>query len=377
MAISAAERIQWARTWLSRDVFPLWTTKGIDTTNGSFIESLTAEGQPTTAPRRAMVQARQIYAYSEGLKMKILTHEQVLPILEKNTAFLLEHYALPSGAFIYSIDSQGKPEGHQQELYTQAFVLFCLARAQEVLKQDKIKIAAKKLLKYLKTERRAAGGGFTEIKNNQIVFQSNPHMHLFEAVLEWMKVAPDQEWQELLVSIFDLCTQKFIDSKTSVVCELFDESWKPLKENGKFIFEPGHQYEWAWLLLEFKKSTGADVGNIPQQLFQLAEKHGRLKSSPFVIDEVWSDFSPKKLSSRFWPQCERIKTAVSLGFAESCDEAMDVLFKYLNQPAQGQWSDTRLENGSFDHLPSKASSLYHIINALSEYETKRPLLKAP
>ena len=108
MAISAAERIQWARTWLSRDVFPLWTTKGIDITNGSFIESLTAEGQPTTAPRRAMVQARQIYAYSEGLKMKILNHEQVLPILEKNTAFLLEHYALPSGAFIYSIDSQGK-----------------------------------------------------------------------------------------------------------------------------------------------------------------------------------------------------------------------------------------------------------------------------
>ena len=55
----------------------------------------------------------------------------------------------------------------------------------------------------------------------------------------------------------------------------------------------------------------------------------------------------------------------------SADEAMDVLWSYLNQPARGLWSDTRSETGTFDQLPVKASSLYHIINALSEYEAKR------
>ncbi len=371
MIKTASERIQQSRIWLSKDVFPLWTQAGIDAENGSFIESLTAQLQPTTMPRRAMVQARQIYSYSEAIKMKILSPDQAAPILDRSVDFLLAQYALPSGAFIYSVDADGKPAAVQVELYTQAFIIFCLARAYEVLRQDKIKEAAKKLIQYLKTTRLAPNGGFTEIKNNQIVFQSNPHMHLFEAVIEWLKVDPDQEWEALAFSIYELCIKKFIDPISGVVAEIFDENWRPLKENGRFVFEPGHQYEWAWLMLEFKKITGFDVEEKPQQLFNLAEKYGRIKSAHFVIDEVWSDYSPKKLSSRFWPQCERIKTAVSLGFADAADQAMDVLWSYLNQPAKGLWSDTRSEAGSFDQNPAKASSLYHIINALSEYETKR------
>lgn len=371
MLNTPSERIQFSRAWLSNDVFPIWTAKGIDADTGSFIESLTTEYQPTSMPRRAMVQARQIYSYTEALKMKILNSDQVAPILDRSVDFLLSQYALPSGAFIYSVDTDGKPAALQIELYTQAFVIFSLARAYEVLRQDKIKSAAKKLMHYLKAERQAPKGGFTEIKNHQVVFQSNPHMHLFEALIEWLKVDRDADWEAEAFSIFELCTKKFIDPAIGVVGEFFDENWEHLKQNEKFIFEPGHQYEWAWLMLEFNKVTGFDIQEKPLQLFNLAEKHGRLKTSHFVIDEVWSDFSPKKLSSRFWPQCERIKTAVSLGAFAAADEAMDSLWSYLNLPAKGLWSDTRSEAGAFDQLPVKASSLYHIINALSEYETKR------
>ncbi len=371
MAMTPHERIQQARVWLSNDVFPLWTANGIDSETGSFIESLDADRRPTQMPRRAMVQARQIYSYSEAIKMNILNHDQVAPILDRSVDFLLAQYSLPSGAFIYSVGVDGKPEAAQVELYTQAFVIFCLARAYEVLRQDKIKVAAKKLMNYLKSERLAPSGGYTEIKNNQIVFQSNPHMHLFEALIEWMKVDSDLDWEAEAFSIFEICKKKFCVPGSNLIGEFFDENWMVLKNNGKFIFEPGHQYEWAWLMLEFKKVTGFDVKEIPQQLFNLAEKYGRLNSSEFVIDEVWSDYSPKKKSSRFWPQCERIKTAVSLNAYAAADEAMDVLWSYLNKPAKGLWSDTRFDTGTFDRLPSKASSLYHIINALSEYESKR------
>ena len=379
--------IQQATTWLNKDVFPLWTKKGIDPLNGSFVESLTLEGEPTTAPRRAMVQARQIYSYSEAVKMNVLAPKEVNSIIEKSTRFLIEKYSLPSGAFIYSINAEEKPEGCQLELYTQAFALFCLARSYEILGQAEIKTAAKKLLHYLLSERRAPCGGFIEIKNEQSVYHSNPHMHLFEATIEWMKVAPDQEWKEITVALFELCTNKFIDQKTGAVAEFFDEKWQPLKEDGKFIFEPGHQYEWAWLMLEFKKVVGVEVGQRPKQLYDLGEKFGLRESSQFVIDEVWSDLTAKKLSSRFWPQCERIKTAVSLGlqspsdqqanFAKSADAAMMTLFKYLEVSKKGLWRDTFSEAGNFDQLPAKASSLYHIINAFSEYKTKRPLLRSP
>ena len=381
------DRIKQARSWLSNDVFPLWTERGIHPENGSFIESLNSKGQPTKTSQRSMVQARQIFSYTEAVKMRILTSNEVIPLIQKSTNFLIQKYSLPSGGFIHSINPQGQPEALQTELYNQAFVIFSLARAYEMIPQENIKATAKKLLKYLETERQAPGGGFTEIKNDQICYQSNPHMHLFEAVIEWLKVSSDPEWKQTAQDIFDLCTQKFIDPKVGVVCEFFEAGWTPIKENSRFVFEPGHQYEWAWLMIEFKKATGFDVGPFPWQIYQMAEKHGLDDSKKWVLDEIWSDFSVKKKSSRFWPQTERIKAAVSLGlrspmvdqasFAKAADQSMDTLWKYLEVRGKGLWTDTKFEDGTFDQNPSKASSLYHIIKAISEYESKRPLLKAP
>ena len=252
------DRIKQARSWLSNDVFPLWTERGIHPENGSFIESLNSKGQPTKTSQRSMVQARQIFSYTEAVKMRILTSNEVIPLIQKSTNFLIQKYSLPSGGFIHSINPQGQPEALQTELYNQAFVIFSLARAYEMIPQENIKATAKKLLKYLETERQAPGGGFTEIKNDQICYQSNPHMHLFEAVIEWLKVSSDPEWKQTAQDIFDLCTQKFIDPKVGVVCEFFEAGWTPIKENSRFVFEPGHQYEWAWLMIEFKKALKID-----------------------------------------------------------------------------------------------------------------------
>jgi mannose-6-phosphate isomerase len=48
------------------------------------------------------------------------------------------------------------------------------------------------------------------------------------------------------------------------------------------------------------------------------------------------------------------------------------LWRYLETKKPGLWLDTLTENGTFAEQPVKASSLYHIINALSEYITLRP-----
>src|SRR3989338_7611427 len=54
--------------WLSQYVFPLWMEKGVDSQNGGFIESIEHNGSPQDVPRRAMVQARQIYAFTEMVR---------------------------------------------------------------------------------------------------------------------------------------------------------------------------------------------------------------------------------------------------------------------------------------------------------------------
>ena len=377
-----SDTINNSRNWLKNQVFPLWTERAFDPATGGFAEALDSNGRPESGPRRAMVQARQIYAYTEAVKMNILLKDEVILILKKNIEYI-KNYSLPSGAYIHAVDTLNKPVQLQSELYTQAFMLFGLARAYEVLHDTEIKDRALKLVRYLQTERKNKFGGFTEIKNNEIVFQSNPHMHLFEAVIEWIKIDSDPIWKDLASQIYQLCKSKFTNNEISAVAEYFSEAWEVLRETNKFIFEPGHQYEWAWLVVQYEGLLGLAPSSLPQKLFNTAEKYGVDQKSHLVFDEILSDYSVRKNSSRFWPQCERIKTAVQLGvlastelkpqFAIAADQAMTALNTYLETKTLGLWFDTK-DQGQFILQSSKASSLYHIINALSEYKDKRPFI---
>jgi mannose-6-phosphate isomerase len=395
MKQKANDLLQSSLSWLSSAVFPLWTERGI-ADDGSFFEALEADGHPSPVPRRAMVQARQIFSYVEAVKMNVLSSEVAVPLVRRGTDALIEKYGLPSGAFGHAVDGAGRLENPQSELYTQAFVLFGLAQSYELVRSAgasdgaSYKSRAKTLLAYLQRERRHPAGGYVEIKNNEILFQSNPHMHLFEAAVCWARVDSDPAWADVCHEVFRLCMSRFIDSATGALCEHFDRDWQKQVSAGRFFFEPGHHFEWAWLLHSYlnlfkhdlSKETVDTATVAAARLYALAEAHGVVRG--FAVDEVWSDFSVKKPSSRFWPQTERIKAAVELGrhartelqpaFATAADEALTALWTYLDSPARGLWQDTRNEHGEFIPQPSKASSLYHIILAISEYATKRPLL---
>ena len=53
---------------------------------------------------------------------------------------------------------------------------------------------------------------------------------------------------------------------------------------------------------------------------------------------------------------------------ESALEAMAGLFRYFEGAHPGLWFDTWDENGKFREQPVKASSLYHIIGAIAEFQ---------
>lgn len=384
MLNKASHNIIEAQQWLKKFVIPIWFDRGYNHQNGSFVEEISQDGNPIlNINRRALVQARQLYSVSEATKLNLIDENFASDIIRKNIDFQIEKYQQPNGAFIHSIDKNFQSANLNLDLYTQAFALFSLSKAYEVLKDIHIKKCALKVLNFLRINRSLSNLGFTEIKDNTVFFQSNPHMHLFEAALSWMSVDDSTQWRLLADELFNLCTEKFIDKRTQILAEHFESPWNPLLINNNFIFEPGHHYEWAWLLLEYQKQTNISCATVANNLFLIAEKYGLCANKKFVIDEVYSNFENKQMSSRFWPQCERIKAAVSLGISQptdiqlSCsqiaDNAFESLQKYFEVQTKGLWFDTRLENGNFIEQSSKASSLYHIINAISEYTKKRPL----
>lgn len=383
MEIKSSELKTNSLTWLKQDVFPLWSSEGIDAKNGGFIEALSKDGKAIHSARRALVQARQIYSFVTAAKLQVfdelLARQKVIA-----AAQFFDFYLLPSGACLHSVGPDGQPENQDLDLYTQAFALFALANVFEISRDESVKKKALRLLDFLNRERKAVGGGYTEIKNGTIMYQSNPHMHLFEASLYWLMVDSENAvWKTLANELFDLCKNKFIDKQTGALCEHFNEGWLPERTDGRFIFEPGHHYEWSWLLAVYEELTSTPCRELRHSLYSLADKYG-LNKSHLAVDEVWSDFTIKKASSRFWPQCERIKAAVKLGaempagqrasFAKSADQALLALNEYFQLDHPGLWQDTRLENGKFTEQAPKASSLYHIINAISEYCLLRPRL---
>lgn len=379
----AQKNIEQAKHWLTQNVFPIWFDRGFEASTGCFVESISLTGEPlTNLDRRAMVQTRQIYAMTEAVKLDLFDREKAIEIIRKNTQLLIQKYRAESGGYAHSINPQLNVSNSDMDLYTQAFVLFGFARAYELLKEEQLVVEAKKLLTYLKESRRTGSGGYTEIKAGKTLYQSNPHMHLFEAALAWVAVSNETCWRQLADELFTLCTTRFIDAETGFLAEHYSEPWVPQRIEGYFIFEPGHHFEWAWLLSQYQQLTGIATEKYSLPLYASAEKYGLTADRKFAIDEVLSSTNVHKKSARFWPQTERIKAAVDLGLSQKerqsyavvADMSFETLFRYFEGLQAGLWQDTLQEDGKFQNQPAKASSLYHIINALSEYILKRQKL---
>ncbi len=371
-------RVADVKKWLLDTSYPLWIQKGIDHTGGGFFEALNHDTTPAQLAQRTMVQARQIYSFRLAEKIGALSQADADRILRSTTDYLIAHVGREDGSFAHAIGIDRKISNESTELYTQAFVLFALAQTYSLTRDEKYKTRAKKLMNYLNRERRAPGGGYTEIKEGKTLYQSNPHMHLFEASIAWMATDTDPEWQMTADQIVELLLHKFIDEKTGALCEHFSENWIPERPDGQFIFEPGHHFEWCWLLGNYQALTGEKrLESVRHTLYNLGEKHGIHPERGVAMDEIWSNFTVKKYSSRFWPQTERIKAAVQLAteapaahaphFAKLADDAVSGLFQYFNHAHPGLWWDTWMEDGSFTGDPVKASSLYHIAGAMAEY----------
>jgi mannose/cellobiose epimerase-like protein (N-acyl-D-glucosamine 2-epimerase family) len=320
-----------------------------------------------------MIQGRQLYVFSIAKKLGFSPRERVLDRIRVGAGNLVESYSLPSGAFLHSVDQEGNPLQEEPDLYGQAFVMFGLANAYSALRDKDLKNRALELLAYLDRERALSAGGYSELVGGKVYFRSNPHMHLFEAALAWMEVDEDPAWRRLSDELYELCMMRFIDESSGFLGEQFDEHWRPLLESGRFVAEPGHHYEWSWLFQVYGSLTGKEV-SAAADLFTMAEKHGVCPRRGVVFDEIWSDGSPKKKTSRYWPQCERIKAAVRLKEAKAADQGMSALLRYLDTPVKGLCFDFMGEDGAFSDQPPKASFLYHVVNAIDEYLRLRPKL---
>lgn len=352
--------------WIDLAALPLWGTLGVDE-DGGFVEALNGRGKSVTDFRRARVQARQAYVFAAaGLSgwsgpWAGLT-AQALDAFEA-------HNLRPDGLYRTRTCRDGSSLDETPWLYDQAFVLFALAAAAEAELRPTERLAkARSLIEAMESLRHNTGG-WREAGDQP--FQANAHMHLLEACLAWEALDADGPWTRVADEIVEMARRSFIEADRGFLREFFSEDWTALSDDDGQIIEPGHQFEWAWLLTRWGRERRQDWALEAAHKLYAAGQKGVDARAGIAVDALNTDLSIRSGHARLWPQTERLKAALILAetgeygdrdrFIRDAQSALNGLSRYL-EPS-GLWRDKLQPDGQFVDEPSPASSLYHLMVA--------------
>ena len=360
--------------WLLNAAYPFWSTRGVDAVHGGFHEAVSPKGVPLEVPRRGRVQPRQIFAFSKARHFG--WQGNAFEAVSHGLTYFLTRYRRTDELFRTLVAPDGSPLDNRAVLYDQAFALLAFATASPLLGPSfDLPGEAEQLRQaVVKHYHRPTGEGFNSRTPPGLPLQSNPHMHLLESSLAWNQATGLPAWSEMAEEIGKLALTKFIDAPTGALRECFDDNWAPAQGVTGRIVEPGHQFEWAFLLMSWKGPWRDDVRQAACKLIDIGEQHG--VHNGVAINSLLDDFSIHDGSARLWPQTERLRAAAIAArligdtrYWKMVNDAAAGLLRYLDTPVPGIWYDQLLPSGEFGEVPVPAGNLYHIVGAIEEIDT--------
>lgn len=350
-----------ARDWLMDAAVPLWAEHGLDRARGGFFESLTGDFTSVAAFKRLRVVTRQIYVFSAAHR---LGFPGARAVIDHGLDFLFSKARHPDGGFASKFDLDGNIIDGTRDCYDLAFVLFSLAHAYNVTGDEKLKSEAHDLIAFMQANMTHPSGGFIEQIPEKLPRRQNPHMHLLEAVLAWSAVDPDGPFPAVRDQLLDLFETRFLDRTRGYLPEYFDNDLNVAEGPTGETFEPGHHFEWAWLL---EQAGGHDDSRA--LLYASGIAKGISPQTGFPYGEVKHDGTVVAATPRLWTLTEWLKAeAVTSGkdFGGE-DQAARVakvwagIEQFLATPTHGLWRERwDADAGAFADEPSPATTLYHL-----------------
>jgi mannose/cellobiose epimerase-like protein (N-acyl-D-glucosamine 2-epimerase family) len=361
-----------ARTWLFDDALPFWASNGFDHITGAPRESLTLDGTADAKEgfQRVRALTRQVYVFAHG---DYLGWGQGKAHSDQALNWLISKAHAGDGSWHKLLFPDGSVKDATPDLYDHAFVLFALGwRVLAYQDQDALALAHLTLDRIERDFSHPTGLGFHHTLPPSLPRQQNPHMHLTEASLIFAQ-AGDARFGALADRLVDLFKHRIVEAETGILQEYFDEGWRPVNGDLGRIIEPGHQFEWAWILARHQLLRRGDNAAVIQALVRHAERHGVDQATGATYNQMWTDGTIKDGGSRTWPNTERVKGWIGLGMvasnvdARSAEQALSLLFdRYLDPAPAGCWIDAFDEAGTPIAKTVPASTFYHVLLAFAE-----------
>ncbi len=141
------------------------------------------------------------------------------------------------------------------------------------------------------------------------------------------------------------------------------------------IAEPGHHYEWAYLVDRWAKLAGRPRPAAVPRLIAFADEHGLDARRGVAVNAVLNDGSMHDPVARLWAQAERIRAYLvdrRPGDDGRIAAAIGGLRRFLDTPTPGLWFDQLDAGDRFVNEPARATSLYHIVGAVAALAESPP-----
>ncbi len=368
------------RAHMCDELLPLWARHGLDRARGGYWNRLGPDLAPMPdGHKRLLVHTRQLFSFTRGVELG--AGATAREAAAHGLAFLVERFwDARNGGWFTSTDDAGAPLDRHKDLYGHAFAIFALAQhARAFGDAESLRLARATFELVCERLRDPEAGGFFEGASEAWQplagpRRQNPHMHLVEALLALAEVAPESDALAEARALVGLLGARFIDARTGALVEHFDPRWQPLPGEAGRAIEPGHHFEWVWLLdrlhaIEPNPATRA----LADRLFAFGRRFG-VDADGGVFDQVDRDGRPLAATKRLWPQTERVKALAERARATRGDTKLRgeleaglryCFARHVDAKTRG-WHEQLARDGRVLSDAQNATSVYHVVLALEE-----------
>lgn len=306
------------KQWLLEELCPFWSARIVDPAGG-FFEGLDAQGQALPWTDRTLLnQARSTFTFS--LATWLGGDARLRAAADHGFAFLKQLATADEQgkAWPRGMDAQGGVLNPSLDAYESSFVILAMAWYHRATgSAEALQLGDEAYACLVHRLQDSVHGGFWEEHpfTAKLPRRQNPHMHLLEATLAMHGATGAPVWLERATALVDLFQRAFFDNGSGSLGEYFDAQWRPAAGAEGSLREPGHQFEWVWLLQQYIQASGrTELYATVERLFDFGTRFGLNPAGPLqgaAFDEVEQTGEPRGPSMLMWPQTEYVKACVA------------------------------------------------------------------
>ncbi|HEV7436896.1 MAG TPA: AGE family epimerase/isomerase [Pseudorhizobium sp.] len=366
---------------------PEWIEVARDRDFGGVVQRLDEGGGPVKGEKKTtLASARTVFSLAH---LYLYTANPALLTAAKDiNLFMTTYLRLPGGGYRCAVECDGRPSADPADglcrAYDQSFALLALVTLQKAdpsavpgdmiadLWDFIVSITEPATGALYEDERMARSGAHPHEHRSQ-----NPQMHMLEALLQAYEMSGERVWLERASRYVSLAEMFLVDPATGAVREYVGHDLSPLNSVLGNRREPGHQFEWAWLLLRYRELGGArEVDDLIERMTRFADAYGvrrdggPMDGAPF--DAVDAEGKTIEATHLLWPLTELGKLGCmqhlrgEVGAAQRCRGIERLIFERYFAKDRLTWVN-QLDGVGAVLVPDALSRLiYHVLLFVTE-----------